>query len=519
MDRNQAQPATGQKRSLPTWLGTLVIVAIDAALMASTNSRFTMLDDESNSIAIAGRPVAHALRPFLFLDGYRELHPPETEILWHLWLVATHYSFALLRLPANLLFIGAVFFTAKSAEKLAGRNAYWPTLLAGFAWPFAFQYGRIAGWYTLSTFLLSIVTWIYLQILEDRADWWWGLFGAASVIFVWSNYFGFVFLVLLAVDLVLFHRTLALRRLRPIAIAIIAVAASFLPLLRVAFADVGEYVGSSGSGISPGHEIAAVGYPTFAIFGSAAVAPWFLPLSLPILAAATVLLIAIVRSAARRWLVYVVSAMLAMELARVYDIKRVLIFLPWIFLAIGLTVARGSSRNPWVARGAVFVLILTGWIGILSGNHYATTNLKEPWGKVAGVVAEDARHGATIVSENPPFFLYLDYQLGLQSSMQSADSIDLGDNIYRTHGYTILDPDEIGRSENSLRGKVVLVNGSGEFEEVEAMNALRSALGRRCSTLGEYRAAPDPALAWKQRFTTDVPVLAYRTDVTWFDCN
>jgi len=516
---DQDPRSTGQTTPLPRWLWTLVIVAIDIALMASTNTSFTMLDDESNSIAIAGRPVAHALQPFLSLDGYRELHPPETEIIWHLWLVATQYSFALLRLPANLFFIGAVLFTAKSAEKLAGSNAYWATLLVGFAWPFAFQYGRIAGWYTLSTLLLAIVTWIYLQILEDRAGWWWGLFAVASVIFVWLNYFGFVFLVLLAVDLVLFHRTLALRRLRPIAITILAVAASFLPLLRVAFADIGEYVTSSGAGSTVSHEIAAVGYPAFAIFGSAAVAPWFLPLSLPVLVATAVLVIAIIRNAARRWILYVTCAMLAMELARVYDIKRVLIFLPWIFLAIGLTVAGGSSRNRWLARGAVFVLVLAGWIGILSGNYYATTNLHEPWGKVAGVVAADARSGATIISETPPFFLYLDYQLGLQAMMQSADSSDLGENMYRAHGYTILDPDEIGKSENSLRGKIVLVNGSGEFKEVEAMNALRSALGRRCSTLGEYRAAPDPALAWKQRFTRDVPVLAYRTDVTWFDCN
>jgi hypothetical protein len=498
---------------------TLVIAAVYAALMASTNSRFTMLDDESNSIAIAGRPVAHALLPFLFGDGYRELHPPATEILWHLWMVATHYSFFLLRLPANLFFVGAVFFTAKCAEKLAGRNAYWATLAIGFAWPFAFQYGRIAGWYTLSTFLLSVVTWIYMQIVEDRGGWWWGLFAGACVMFVSSNYFGFVFLALLGIDLAIFHRAVAMRRMRPLAITMVVVAASFLPLARVAFADVGEYVGSSGGRISLVHEIAAVGYPAFAICGSAAVAPWFLPLSIPILIGAVLLAIAVWHSVARRWLIYVACAMLAMELARVYDIKRVLIFLPWTFLAIGLAVAGGSSRNRWLARGAVFVLTLAGWIGIVSGDHYATTNLNEPWGKVAGVVAADARSGATIISENPPFFLYLNYQLGLQSMMRSADSSDLGADFYRAHGYAILDPDENGKSANSLRGKIVLVNGSGVVEDVAAMKFLKDTLGRRCSTLGEYRAAPDPALTWKLRFTEDVPVLAYRADVTWFDCN
>ena len=509
--------ATVRKRPVPSWLVTLVIAAVYAALMASTDSSFTMLDDESNSIAIAGRPVAHALRPFLFGNGYRELHPPETEIIWHLWLVATHYSFYLLRLPANLFFIGAVFFTAKCAEKLAGRNAFWATLVIGFAWPFAFQYGRIAGWYTLSAFLLSVVTWIYLQIVEDRAGWWWGLFAAACVLFVWSNYFGFAFLALLGIDLAIFHRAVAIRRMRPLAITIVVVAASFLPLLRVAFADIGEYVRSPEAGISLWHEVAAVGYPTFAIFGSAAVAPWFLPLSIPILIGAVLLAVAVWRSTGRRWLIYVACAMLAMELARVYDIKRVLIFLPWTFLAIGLAVAH--SRNPWLARGAVFVLALAGWIGIVLGNHYATTNLKEPWGKVAGAVAADARSGATIISENPPFFLYLDYELGLQSMMQSADSSDLGADFYRAHGYAILNLDETGKSANSLRGKIVLVNGSGVLEDVEAMNILRDSLGRRCSTIGEYRAAPDPALAWKRRFTKDVPVLPYRTDVTWFDCN
>jgi hypothetical protein len=453
------------------------------------------------------------------LDGSRELHPPETEIFWHLWLVVTHYSFALLRLPANFLFIGAVFFTAKCAEKLGGKDAYWATLMVGLAWPFAFQYGRIAGWYTLSTFLLTVVTWAYLQIVEDRGGWWWGLFATACVIFVWSNYFGFVFLALLAADLAIFHRAVALRRLRPIAFTMVVVAASFLPLLRVAFADVGEYVKTSGSGINLRHEIAAVGYPTFAIFGSAAVAPWFLPLSLPIMVAIALLVFATLRSSARRWILYVACAMVAMEMARVYDIKRVLIFLPWMFLAIGLSVSRGVSRTPWLARGAVIVMVLAGWIGILAGNHYATTNLQEPWGKVAGMVAEDARHGATIISGNPPFFLYLDYQLGLQSMMQSADGSDLGEDFYRAHGYTILDPDEAGKTTKPLSGKVVLVNGSGMFEDVQAMNALKNALGDRCSTLGEYRAAPDPALTWKRRFTKDVPVLAYRTDVLWFDCN
>ena len=39
---------------LPSWLGTLAIVVIYAAAMISTNTRFTILDDESTIVAYAG---------------------------------------------------------------------------------------------------------------------------------------------------------------------------------------------------------------------------------------------------------------------------------------------------------------------------------------------------------------------------------------------------------------------------------------------------------------------------------
>src|SRR5580658_9067937 len=116
------KPVPVRKFVPPTaWLWTLVAILAYAALMISTNTRFTMLDDESDSIAIAGRPVVAALRPFFTGEGFHELHPPEAELLLHLWLVTTHYSFFLLRVFANILFIAAVLLTSKSAEKVAGR--------------------------------------------------------------------------------------------------------------------------------------------------------------------------------------------------------------------------------------------------------------------------------------------------------------------------------------------------------------------------------------------------------------
>ena len=138
----------------------------------------------------------------------------------------------------------------------------------------------------------------------------------------------------------------------PIVIKAVLVTAAFSPLLRGAFVDVGGYVWGERRGISVGHEIAVLGYPLFAMLGSAAVAPWFWPLSVPVAISAIVLVVAIWRSAGRRWLVYVVLAMLAMEAARVFDVKRVLIFLPWLFLALAIALLL-VKRHDTCARRAM----------------------------------------------------------------------------------------------------------------------------------------------------------------------
>jgi len=185
---------------------------------------------------------------------------------------------------------------------------------------------------------------------------------------------------------------------------------------------------------------------------------------------------------------------------------------------MGTAVSSRASRYPRLTLSAITVIVVSGWIGIVSGKHYATANLYEPWGKVAEVVAQDARRGAAIVSVNPPFFLYLDYQLGLESETEAADAAYLGEDLYRSHGYTILQPDYWQTWAGKLRGKVVLVNGSGVLGQVEEQNALNDALRLRCKVQGEYHAAPDPAALWKAQFVKDAPIFVYRTSVIWYEC-
>lgn len=424
----------------------------------------------------------------------------------------------MLRVFANIFFIAGVYLTARSAQKLAGERAYWTTLILGFVWPFAFQYGRITGWYCFSMFLVSLVTWLYLQILNDRGYWTWAGFALTGILFVWSNYFGVAILSLLLLDFLIFHRTQARKDLKPLLISSAAIVASFLPLLKIVTTNVGVHAAPISSHVNWKNAIATVGYPVFSIFGSAAVAPWFLPLSVPILLAAIVLVVSIWFSPWRKWIVYYAAAMVLLGLSGHLDIKRVLFLLPWFFLAIGVSLASDGNYYPKLASVAIAVMVILGWIGIVSGNHYSTTNLREPWEKVAQVVAGDARRGATVISENPPFFFYLDYQLGLESESTDAQSAYMGESLYRSHGYKILVPDAGPHLAEELGGKVVLVNGSATKGQVEMTNALSEKLRQRCKTVGEYRTTPDPAAALKAQFAQKAPVFAYRVNVTWFDC-
>ena len=498
-------------------LGTLVIVAVYAIVMVCTNTHFTILDDESTIITVASRPILPMLQLFLSGSGQHE-HPPFSDMLLHLWLLATNYSFFSLRIFANIFYIAAILFIACSAAKLAGTKAYWTTLCIGLAWPFAFQYGRITGWYCVAMFLVSVLTWIYLKLLEGKGYGPWACFAFVSILLLWCNYFGAAILLLLLLDFFLFHRALAIKNIKPLLLSAAVIALSVVSLIEIALKNVSQHNERIASGVEWNRVIAEVGYIVFSVFGSVAVAPWFLPLSIPIFVASIVICVSIWFSPGRHWLVYYILLMILLLLSGHMNIKRALFLLPWLFMAMGLAACAEKSSCPKLASGAIAVLVVTGWIGILSGNHYATTNLYEPWSRVAQVVGGDARRGATVISESMPFFFYLNYQLGLEADGQSAPGTYLGQSLYQSHGYRILLPDDWRQLAESLRGKVVVVNGSGDMDQVQSTNALDVRLSQHCKVLGAYKAAPDPSLLLKKQFTKSIPTPTYRVDVTWFDC-
>jgi len=498
-------------------LVTVLMIAVYLAVMASTNNVFTILDDESIIIAVAGHPILPTIQ--LFLEGgFQHEHPPASDILLHVWLIVTHYSFFALRIFANIFYALGVLLTALSARRLAGTSAYWACIILGLAWPFAFQYGRITGWYCCSFFLVAFATWLYFYILEDRSYWSWVAFVVTAAVSVWTNFFAVAILGLLLLDLLIFHRRIAREKIWLLFISTGIVILSYLPLLHATLNSLDTPAMGIASGAGMKMIVAETGYPIFAIFGSAAVAPWFLPLSIPVIVATAALLISIWFSPGRKWLVYFALSMCLLELSGHMNIKRVLFLLPWLFIAMALAAFGSAARFPRLALAAAGVIVIAGWIGIASGKHYATTNLYEPWNQVAQVASGDARSGATVISDSYPFFFYLNYQLGVESETQEATGPDLGEFVYKSHGYKVFEPDGQETWLKDLQGNVVLVSGSGMMESIQWTQAVEQRLQQRCQTLGQYRAAPDPAVGFKAKYVAGVPVLPYRIVVTWFEC-
>ncbi len=343
-------------------------------------------------------------------------------------------------------------------------------------------------------------------------------FTIASTLLVLSNYFGFVFLFLLLFDLVTSYPQVAMRCKRSLFASAALIALVFLPITPLAIRDLLDYAPARTQAANIKELIAIVGYPTFAIFGSPAVAPWYLPLSIPVALGSLILVVMIWKSEGRKWLLYFAASMVILAATGQMNIKRVLFLLPWLLLAVLSAVFDKNLLRAKFAFGCVVLLVACGWIGILSGKHYAASNLLEPWNAVSRAVANDAKSGATIVSENSPFFFYLNYELGIADQSAHATGAYLGEDVYLSNGYRVKEETNWRTWAPTLRGKLVIVDGPMVEDRVNALRQLEASARTRCSVIGEFHASPDPAREWKARFTPELPSFPYRTNVTWLNC-
>jgi hypothetical protein len=132
------------------------------AIMMSSNPWFTPVDDEIAIIDVAARPAWATMKQFLSGGGQHE-HPPLSDLLLHGWLWLTNGNIHLLRLPSVIFYLLGAWFLVQATPRMAGDRARNYTLILLRLRPFGFHLGRLAGWYSFTFLLISLLTLVYLK--------------------------------------------------------------------------------------------------------------------------------------------------------------------------------------------------------------------------------------------------------------------------------------------------------------------------------------------------------------------
>jgi len=503
--------------SRDTLLTLLLLLTLGIVMMLS-NRWFTFMDDEVAMIQDATRPVSQILQHFGAGIGEHR-HPPLYDLLLAAWLRVSGARISLLRLPATVFYLLGLWFVIQTAGVMGGSAAARAALWMGVIFPYGFHFGRIAGWYSLSFCTLAMVTYAYL--LVDKKPGWgrWLLLVLACELAVYTNYFLFACIGLLALDYLLRHRSES-KHVAAAGASLLVILLGFLPLLGALLFRVA----ADRNILRPVYSLAATvlfgGYNVYTLFVSESIAPWFWYFSIPALAAIALCAVFVLRygsPAARRLFLGFLACTLAMTLLNLVNTKRLLFLSPWLLISLAMMV--GSLARPALRTSAVLALALigaTGWFGILSRQYYAAPRLIEPWQPVAARAAEKVEKGALVIGSNPSFFFYLTDEM--QSSGNGAAHRFVG--AYpevRRHPQLFTSNQWLEEGRPSAP-TMLLVKGATDETFWKSEQATQALLDQSCHLEGVERKMPDSGYALKQRWFAGAQQPAWRIELRTYQC-
>lgn len=473
-------------------------IALGLALI-STNRWFSTVDDECAIIDQAARPVAQTVKLFLSGVGVHE-HPPLYDILLHSWLMLTKGNMYLLRLPSICFYMLGAWVLGQAAGYMGGRRSQYSLLVLVAVWPFGFHYGRLATWYSFCFFSVSLLTLAYLKFIAQPSRRNLALLFAASLILIYSNYFGWVFLACLALDYALRFRKEWKRRYGEMLVVGGLLALSYLPLIRVlrgeVHANTHVYFGLSA--------LANIFYDVYCLFVSESVAPWFwwfgIPASLAILIC---ILLILWRSPAlaRFLLLCALAQIVLMTFASIGIPKRMLLVSPWIILPAAVTL--GTLPGAFSRRLIILTLAVTtaiGWFGIVSRRFYAAPHWIEPWPTIAERASADVRQDGIAIGNNPSFFFYLTYLLPTTPVAFGNESFSglLPNSVRTPRVYT---PKQWMEANEPVAPELTFVNGPHYGTRDYSTERAESWLDSHCALRRSEKMVHDPAAQMKQSFS------------------
>ena len=250
---------------------------------------------------------------FLAAAGQHE-HPPLSDVILHGWLWLTAGNIHLIRLPSVIFYLLGAWFLVQAARRMGGDRAGTYTLILLVLWPYGFHLGRLAGWYSFTFLLVSLLTFVYLKYVEHPSPRNWMPLVLCALALVYTNYFGWAVLGFLGLDLLLRFGRERRTWLLFLATGLFLIGAS-IPIMRAFVTElhVGTVTGRTSSPAATGV------YNLYCLFVSESVAPWFwVPGIAAGLAIACVLLLVLVcaKPEARRFFLYFAALLTVMTFCR-----------------------------------------------------------------------------------------------------------------------------------------------------------------------------------------------------------
>ena len=495
----------------------VIFPALLAIALISTNSRFTLIEDETKILSAATPPVRTTLA--LFSTGYgQHEHSPLYDILLHFWLRWSGTNLEYLRLPSIFFYCLGLLMLARAAWHVGGRAACISALWLGVLWPFGFHYGRLTTWYGFSFFLVAGLTLAYFRYLEDQNCARWGILFLFCVALIWTNYFGWAILACLIFDQALRRRT-SESTVRPDVLfgsaALLYVA--FLPLLRAFQHEIRSGVDLHQRFLPA---LANTLFSIYSLFVSESVAPWFYWLSIPatlsILACIT-FVVACAPKSAKRFFLFGALLIGEMSIAGILNTRRLLLIAPWVLLPLATAV--GAKKPRWADFGMPAALLIIGgigWFGIVSRHYYSASRFIEPWQQIAETAADGVRDGAVVIADNPSFFFYLGNILQLpDGGIPWKYGRLLPDEAQHGQVQTAEEWKDSGRP---IEPKVVWIRGMSDVPVLDQMAETARHLDRTCKQELSRLLVKDEGYALKQRFFPERGQPEWRIEIREYDC-
>ncbi|HYO80093.1 MAG TPA: glycosyltransferase family 39 protein [Bryobacteraceae bacterium] len=465
----------------------------------------TVLEDEVSIVTMARQPVSKTLAVFTTGPGQHE-HPPLSDLVLHLWLPIGGWAPWALRLPSIVYYLAGLLVLASVARKLAGDSAFMALLWMGCLWPFGFHFGRLIGWYSFCFLLTAIITWTYVRYVESPVLKNWIPLVIASLMLVYSNYYGWVVISCIGVDMLRRRPTWATVRLLAVSLAVLATA--YIPMItaarNMAQRDLPSVL----------HRVVLAAYHFFTLFVSESIAPWFWPASIPVSIAIVVAglgMLVLLPKQHYSFLLYFLALFSGLAIIGALTVKRLLFLSGWLLLPMAIAVTvQGHARVRRLVFASLATIAAFGWFGIVTRSHYASTHFIEPWESVGQQAAEAVKAGGIVLTNSPSFRFYVNYAMhraGMLPSSAEPGAV----NDPRIHNIEDWEPSRISGVSDLLFVKGANVN------MFDVTNRSEELLKSRCKLLSTTDMVPDSGYDFKARmgFTGQIP---YRVSLQRFSC-